>query len=41
MYELPSNSDVAKVIINKDVVTDGRDPILVYDSQLLSTGSGS
>ena len=41
MYELPSNSDVAKVIINKDVVTDGRAPILVYDSQLLSTGSGS
>ncbi len=40
MYELPSNSDVAKVIINKDVI-EGRDPILVYDSQLLSTGSGS
>ncbi len=40
MYDLPSNADVAKVIINRDVV-EGREPMLVYDSQLLSTGSGS
>src|SRR5574344_31956 len=39
MYDLPSNSEVAKVIVNKDVVEGNKQPVLVFDSQLLSNAS--
>ncbi|MDD6176373.1 MAG: ATP-dependent protease ATP-binding subunit ClpX [Succinivibrionaceae bacterium] len=39
MYEIPSNSEVAKVIIDKDVIVNNAEPKLVYDNQLLSSSS--
>jgi len=32
MYELPSLSDVSKVIIDEGVINEESDPILIYES---------
>lgn len=37
MYDLPSNTEVAKVIITEDVVAGRRSPVLVFDSQMFSS----
>ncbi len=39
MYDIPSNPDVAKVIIDKDVVDGKKAPVLVFDSQIFSNVS--
>ena len=33
MYEIPSQDDILKVIITKEVVTDGADPVLIRKSE--------
>lgn len=37
MFEIPSNPDIGKVIINKDVIEGKEKPILVYESQMLTS----
>lgn len=37
MYDLPSNPDIAKVIVDKEVIENEESPKLVNDSQLLKT----
>lgn len=34
MYEIPSQDNVAEVVINEDVIVDGGEPIIVYSKQL-------
>ncbi|MGI6457903.1 MAG: ATP-dependent Clp protease ATP-binding subunit ClpX [bacterium] len=34
MYELPSMSGVTKCVITKEVITEGSDPLLVYEDQV-------
>jgi ATP-dependent Clp protease ATP-binding subunit ClpX len=36
MFEIPSNTEVAKVIINKEVINEKIPPILVYESEMLA-----
>ncbi|WP_108650269.1 ATP-dependent protease ATP-binding subunit ClpX [Dongshaea marina] len=40
MYELPSQEDVAKVVIDETVVNGESDPILIYESKEPSAASG-
>lgn len=32
MYEIPSKSDVSKVVIDESMITDGTEPLLIYQS---------
>jgi ATP-dependent Clp protease ATP-binding subunit ClpX len=39
MYELPSLEGVSKVVIDKGVIKDKNDPILMYETQQLDKAS--
>ena len=32
MYEIPSKTDVSKVVIDESMIVDGTEPLLIYES---------
>ncbi|WP_133406437.1 ATP-dependent protease ATP-binding subunit ClpX [Parashewanella tropica] len=40
MYDIPSNNDVSKVVVDESVVKGESDPILIYDNQDAQAASG-
>jgi len=32
MYEIPSQQDVAKVVIDESVISEGTEPLLIYET---------
>jgi len=39
MFELPSEQDVAKVVIDEGTITNGAKPLLIYHEQPKVSGS--